>query len=350
MSTLEREAAEVQDRNEATAATARFLAAKRVFARLGVLPFLLIATVVTFSLLSDNFLTTRNLSNVARQSTYLVIVSMGQMVALIIAGLDLSVGTIVALTSVVTALVMAALNTAFPELVWMSVLGGVCAGMFAGAVMGMITGVGVALFKVPSFMMTLGLTSTGFGIALFLTSGMPVYGMPDSFGAVFGFGRLLTVPVPVYVTAILVLLMYILMSWTRFGRYLYAVGGNVKAARLSGVPTGRVQFLAHALCGLLAAISGVLLTARLGTGEANIGVSLPLESIAACVIGGVSLAGGMGRVGGVVLGALFIGLVQNGMNLARIDSYLQIVVIGILLILAVVADQIRNRIIAEIGK
>ena len=133
------------------------------------------------------------------------------------------------------------------------------------------------------------------------------------------------------------LLLLAVIVWTRLGRYFYAVGGNIKAARLSGIDTRLTLFLAYVLCGAMAAIAAILLTARLDTGEANIGATMPLESIAACVIAGVSLRGGIGRIENVVLGALFIGLVQNGMNLARIESYLQIVVIGALLILAVVA-------------
>ena len=126
------------------------------------------------------------------------------------------------------------------------------------------------------------------------------------------------------------------------GRYFYAVGGNIKASRLSGISTRFYLFMAYVLCGALAPVAGVLLTARLETGEANIGTSLPLDSIAACVIGGVSLRGGTGSLGNVVLGAVFIGLIQNGMDLAQIQSYLQEVVIGVLLILAVVADQLRQ--------
>jgi ribose transport system permease protein len=197
-------------------------------------------------------------------------------------------------------------------------------------------------------MMTLGMASIGFGIALYLTGGVPVYGMPQEFGDTFGFGSWLGVPAPVWVTVALIVLLYLLVNWTRLGRYFYAVGGNIKAARLSGIRTRLALFTAYVLCGGLAAISGLLLTARLETGEANIGASMPLESIAACVIAGVSLRGGVGRIENVVLGALFIGLIQNGMNLARIESYLQTVVIGALLILAVIADQFRLRYIANL--
>jgi ribose transport system permease protein len=316
--------------------------------RLGVLPFLLVIAVVIFTLMSDNFLTGRNLMNVARQSTYLAMVAMGQMLALLTGGFDLSVGTILAVTSVVGALAMASLHAAFPDMVWLAIAGGMLAGFLAGLSIGAVNGIGVAVFGVSPFMMTLGLASVGFGIALYLTGGVPVYGMPEAYGSIFGFGAFLGIPAPIYVTAALIVVMYVLLNWTRFGRYLYAVGGNLKASRLSGIHTRQILLLAYVLCGALATIAGLMLTARLETGEANIGTAMPLESIAACVIGGVSLRGGVGRLSGVVLGALFIGLVQNGMNLARIDSYLQTVVIGVLLILAVVADQIRLRVIAEL--
>lgn len=320
---------------------------KKAFIRFGVLPCLLIVSVIVFAAMSDNFLTVRNMISVLRQSSYLVVVSMGQMMALLIGGLDLSVGTIVALTSVVSVLAMTLVLGAFPDAVVLAIVAGMLAGLCAGSLLSLITGIGVAVFNVPSFMMTLGLTSTGFGIALYLSGGVPVYGMPEAYGRVLGYGDLFGIPAPVYVTLVIIALMYFVLNWTRLGRYFYAVGGNLKAARLSGINTGRIQIIAHTLCGALAALAGLMLTARLGTGEANIGTSLPLQSIAACVIGGVSLGGGFGRLGGVVLGALLIGLLQNGMNLARVDSYLQIVVIGILLILAVVADRIRQRVMME---
>ena len=290
---------------------------KFAFVRLGVLPFLLVIALVIFTLMSDNFLTGRNLMNVARQSTYLAMVAMGQMLALLTGGFDLSVGTILAVTSVVGALAMSTLSAAYPDMVWLAIAGGMLAGLLAGLSICVVNGLGVAVFSVSPFMMTLGLASIGFGIALYLTGGVPVYGMPEAYGSIFGFGCFFGIPSPIYVTAILIVAMYVLLNWTRFGRYLYAVGGNLKASRLSGIHTRRILLLAYVLCGALATVSGLMLTARLETGEANIGASMPLESIAACVIGGVSLRGGVGRLSGVVLGAIFIGLVQNGMNLAR---------------------------------
>ncbi len=321
---------------------------KQLFVRIGILPVLLVAAVVIFTVLSDNFLTGRNLMNVLRQSVYLTIVSLGQMLALLTGGFDLSVGTILALTSVVGALAMASAHAAMPEAIWLTIAIGCFAGIAAGTLIGAVNGVGVALFNVSPFMMSLGMASVGFGAALYLTGGVPVYGMPQTFGDVFGFGSVFGIPTPVVVAVVIIAVLWLFLNRTPYGRYFYAVGGNLKAARLSGVNTRLTLFWTYLLCGMMAAIAGMLLTARLDTGEANIGASMPLESIAACVIAGVSLRGGVGRLENVVLGALFIGLVQNGMNLARIESYLQTVVLGSLLILAVIADQLRLRFVASL--
>ncbi len=318
------------------------------FVQLGVLPFLLLIAVIVFTAMSDNFLTGRNIMNVLRQSTYLGLVAMGQMMALLTGGFDLSVGTILAVTSVVSATAMTAVFGAFPEAPAFAIAIGVLAGFSAGSLIGAANGIGVAIFNVSPFMMTLGMASVGFGIALYMTGGVPVYGMPDAFGTMFGFGQLFGIPAPIYFTLALLVIMFLLLNWTRLGRYFYAVGGNIKASALSGINTRLTLFLAYLLSGAMAAFAGLLLTARLETGEANIGAAMPLESIAACVIGGVSLRGGTGRVENVLLGAIFIGLIQNGMNLARIESYLQTVVIGVLLILAVIADQFRQRYIARL--
>ncbi len=321
---------------------------KRAFVKLGILPFLLLAALLIFTLMSENFLTMRNLTNVFRQSVYLTIVSIGQMLALLTGGFDLSVGTILALASVTGAMAMASAYAAMPDAVWLAITIGCLAGVAAGTLIGVVNGVGVAFFSVSPFMMSLGMASVGFGIALYLTGGVPVYGMPIEFGDTFGFGSVMGVPVPVAVAALLAAALYIFLYRTPYGRHLYAVGGNLKAASLSGINTRVTLLFTYVICAFLAAVAGILLTARLDTGEANIGASMPLESIAACVIAGVSLRGGTGRLENVVLGALFIGLVQNGMNLARIESYLQTVVLGALLILAVIADQIRLTYVATL--
>jgi ribose transport system permease protein len=335
-------------RNGRSAASLPLAWLKLVFVRLGVLPFLLIAALVVFSAMSDKFLTGSNLMSVVRQSTYLIIVSLGQMLALLTGGFDLSVGVIMALTSVVGALAMVAVYGALPDMGWLAMLAGASAGIAAGTMVGVVNGVGVALFKVSPFIMTLGVASIGFGFALDQTSGTPVYGMPQDFGEIFYYATWLDVPIPVYAALLAALALALVLYRMPLGRYFYAIGGNIKAAKLSGIQTGKVLFLTYVLCALMASIAGMLLTARMDTGEANIGASMPLESIAACVIAGVSLRGGIGRLENVVLGALFINLVQNGMNLARINSYLQMEVLGVLLILAVAVDQLRLRFMATL--
>lgn len=320
---------------------------RSLFLRLGVLPFMLAIAFVVFSTLSDQFLTVQNLVNLLRQSVYLILVSMGQMLALVTGGFDLSVGTVIAITSVISALAMQAFGAALPDAAWVVVIAGCVCGLLAGLAVGLVNGIGVAFIGVSPFIVTLGVQSIGFGFALFLTGGVPVSGMPAEFSELVGFGTLLGVPIPILVTAVCVAGMGVLMGRMPTGTHLLAVGGNAKAAALSGIDTRRVLLMAYLLCAGLAAVSGLLLTARVETGEANLGGSVALESIAACVIAGVSLRGGIGRVPNVVMGAIFIGLVQNGMNLASVGSYLQMVVLGTLLIVAVIADQVRHRMVAS---
>ncbi len=319
----------------------------RLFVKVGVLPFFLLGALVIFTLLSSKFLTGQNLINVARQSVYLVLVSMGQMLALVTGGFDLSVGTAIALTSVVSARGMVWLAGIFPDAIWLAILLGAFLGFGAALMVGLVNGIGVAYFEVSPFIMTLGVSSVGAGFALFLTGGVPVSGLPFEFADTFGFGRLWGIPVPVIIAVICIVIMWVLMARTRLGTQIYAVGGNIKAAHLSAINTRRTLLLAYMICALIASLTGLLLTARVESGEANLGGSIALESIAACVIAGVSLRGGIGRVENVVLGAFFIVLVQNGMNLAQVSSYMQMVLLGALLILAVIFDQIRYRIIMQ---
>ena len=332
--------------------SSRFVITKAVrtlFMKVGVLPFFLVAALVVFALVSGNFLSVQNLTNVARQSVYLVLVALGQMIALITGGFDLAVGTAIALTSVVSAIVMVTLAAMMPDTVWIAIILGCMAGLGSAFAIGCLNGIGIAQFGVSPFIMTLGVQSVGAGLALFLTGGIPIARLPKEFGYVFGFGRLFGMPVPVIIAVIAVIAIWILMNRTKLGAHLYAVGGNSKAALLSGVDTKRVLFIGYIICALLASLAGLLLTARVESGETNLGGTVALESIAACVIAGVSLRGGIGRVESVVLGAFFIVLVQNGMNVAQIGSYLQMVLLGCLLILAVILDQLRYRMLVGRG-
>ncbi len=314
-----------------------------IFVRGGVLPWFLVVAILVFSISTDNFLSSRNILTMLRQATYLTMVAMAQMVVLLTAGLDLSVGVMFAITSVVSSMVMVGVWSG-EGTGWGAIALGCAAGMGAGTLVGVFNGIGVAIFRVPPFMMTLAMASIVFGIALTITGGTPIYGMPTAFAEIFGYGKFITVPVPVWLTIAFIILMYVFINWSRMGRYLYALGGNLKASQLSGINTRLYLFLAYVVCAAITTFAALMLTARLESGESNIGANYPLLSISACVIAGVSLFGGTGRLPNVVLGAIFIILVQNGMNLLRINSYLQLVVIGILLILAVIGDNYRQKV------
>ena len=313
--------------------------------RVGALPFFLIAALVVFTLASSQFLTAQNIVNVARQSVYLVLVSLGQMIVLLTGGFDLAVGTTIALTSVISAMIMLSVMAAVPDSVGLIIAAGCLGAMAVALLIGLINGTGVAVFGVSPFIMTLGVQSVCAGVALFLTGGVPVTGFPHAFGDIFAFGRIFGVPITVAIAIVAILVVMVFLYGTRFGRHLYAVGGNVKAAKLSGINTTATLLIAYAASALLASIDGLLLTARVESGEANLGGTVALQSIAACVIGGVSLRGGIGRAEGVVLGAFFIVLIQNGMDLMQIGSYMQMVLLGVLLIMAVIVDQVRYRLL-----
>jgi ribose transport system permease protein len=318
-------------------------AALRTLSAVGILPILMILMIIYFGIREPRFVEPANIFNVSRQATYLSIVTLGQALVLISGGFDLSVGALIAATSVVTARYMANYYADHPEGELTAILVGVAAGLVVGLIVGLVNGVGVARFKVSPFIMTLGMASIGSGFALYYTGGSPVSGMPPTFTKVIGTGRWFGIPTPVYFAVALVALMYFLVNWTRLGRYVYAIGGNTRAAYLSGIPVGRYLALVYVICSLLTAFAGILLTARVSSGEPNLGLDIPLQSITAAVVGGVSLRGGEGRLLNAVLGAIFITLLTNGMNLIRMESYVQEIAVGVILIIAVIIDQIRDR-------
>ncbi|MEA2783231.1 MAG: ribose transport system permease protein [Rhodospirillaceae bacterium] len=321
-----------------------------IFANMGILPVLLIGAFIFFGTLEPRFLSSFNMFNVARQATYLTVAAMGQMVLLITSGFDLSMGSTTALTSVVAALVMTYFLGIDPNAVPLAIAAGIGAGLLVGVAVGAVNGIGVAVLNVPAFMMTLGMLSAVFGVALIMSGGAPIFGVPEEFKMWFGYGRLFDIPAPMYYTAMLFVVLYFVLNYTRMGRYLYAIGSNRRAAELSGISTRTHLFFAYVICGVMAACAGLLLMARAGTGEPTLGQKLVLEPIAACVIGGVSLFGGVGRLPNVILGAFFMSLLTNGMNLIRIESYAQQIVIGFVLVLAIVVDQLRLRYVASMGR
>ena len=319
------------------------------FIKAGVLPWFLGVALITFSFASDNFLTTQNILGVARHSSDLILVAMAQMVVMLTAGLDFSVGVILAMTSVVASMTMVALWSGYGS-GWEAIFIGCLAGLLVGACIGLVNGLGVAFLRVPPFIMTLGMSSIIFGLALTITGGIPIYGMPESFTNIFGYGTFLGISLTIWITLFFIILVYIFINMTKMGRYFYAIGGNIRAAELSGINVRIYIVSAYVFSSVITSFAALLITARLETGEPNIGASYPLLSIAACAIGGVSLLGGVGRVQNVVLGAFFIILIQNGMNLMRVGSYLQMVVIGVLLIVAISAEYFRQQMLSTLKK
>ncbi|TFL13132.1 ABC transporter permease [Pusillimonas caeni] len=299
-----------------------------------VLPGLFLVALLIFAFSAPGFFSLDNQLNVSRQSVYLMLVALAQLIVLVGGGIDLSVGTIVALSSISASLTMSGLYQNGEGSAEWAIAMGTGAALLVGAVVGLLNGIGTAVLRIPSFMMTLGMSSVVFGVALYLSGGVPIYGLPQEFGQAFGYGYFLGIPSPVLVVLLAIAAVYVLLEWTRYGRHLYAIGGNPRAATLSGVRTERATIMAFVLSGVLSALSGVLLTARLGTGEASIGTTFPLESIAACVIAGAALTGGVGRTLAVVAGTFLIVMVQNGMNLMQIGAYAQTMVVGALLIFA----------------
>ncbi|MBC57165.1 MAG: ABC transporter permease [Confluentimicrobium sp.] len=318
-----------------------------VFLANGILPFVLVAAIIFMGIAEPRFLSYDNLFNLGRHSTYLIIISVGQMLALLVRGIDMSVGSTVALVSVTTALAITGTAQAAPDAPGLAIVAGVAAGMLTGAVVGLINGIGIAVLSVSPFIMTVGMMSIATGVALTLSGGMPVYGMPREFGQIFSNASLNGLPVPVLYCIAVLLLGYYMLNWTVLGRRIYSLGGNLNATRLAGVNTTFFMVLTYVLCSVIVAFGAILLTARVNTGEATLGTTLLMESITACVIGGVSFFGGIGRISNVFLGAIFVTILTNGMNLLRIESYVQQIVLGVFLIAAVVVDQIRVRMLRQ---
>ncbi len=302
-----------------------------------------IAIFIFFAVKEPRFLKVQNFVNILRNSSYLVIISSAQMLVLVIGGFDLSVGSVIAVSSITTALTMIRVSSVFPGQIAFVIAVGIVAAVIVGALVGLINGVCVGVLKVPAFMVTLASMSIASGVALYITQGVPIYGMPDAFTRGFGRLDLLHIPIPVYISGIVVLALWFVLTWTKFGRSIYAIGSNIHAARVSGIPVGAITIITYTLAGALAAATGILLTARVGSGEGTMGETFVMDSIAAAVLGGVSLRGGIGRIYFVAVGAVFLSLVTNGLNILRVDSKLQTIIIGIILISAVALDRIRSK-------
>jgi ribose transport system permease protein len=307
-----------------------------------VITFLIVAIVAT-SLIEPRFLNRLNMINLSRNFSFLAIPALAQMLVMTAGGFDLSVGAVMAISSVLTATVMAAGLAEYPGMDLAVCLAALLAVILAGGTVGAINAALISGFSLSPFMVTLAMMSVLTGVVLFFTQGIPVYGVPDSFVDVIGRGQFLSLPIVLYITLAIIALVFVLQRFTPLGRHIYAVGSDLRSARLSGVSTCKTLFIAYTLAGILAGFTGFLMTARIGSGQGTIGTTLALETIAAAVIGGVSLRGGVGRAELVALAALFLVVVANMMNLVRVDSRFQTLVLGAVLITALAIEQLLLR-------
>jgi ribose/xylose/arabinose/galactoside ABC-type transport system permease subunit len=289
-----------------------------------------------------SFLTAGNLTNVLRQITYNAILAIGQTFVIITAGIDLSVGSLIELTGVVMASFANAMPFDGPLLVVATLFVGVGVGAFAG----FVNAVPVVTLNLPPFITTLAMMLMARGLAFKLAHGQPVPLASSAFNSI-GTGFVTGVPVPVLWLAVMVIVFAVLLTRTRFGRYVFAIGGNEEAARLAGIDVRLVKTLVYVISGGCAAIASLLLMAKFSSGSPNTGIGNELQSIAAVVVGGTSLAGGRGSVVTTFFGALLIGLLNNVMNLLNIESYTQDIVLGAVILIAVVVDELRKRYLAR---
>jgi len=278
--------------------------------------------------------------NVLRQTTYLAIITVGEMLVFLVGGFDLAIGAVVALTSIVAALTM---TSGISESSVVLTILGILGGLAVSTLVGLVNGLTVAVIRVAPFIVTVATMGISSGLALQLAGGTPVWGITKPFVEIFGSGSLYGVPNVVLIAVIILIIMHLLLNMTYLGRYFWAIGGNENAALLSGINTRKYTVLAYTLCGFFSGFTGVLLTARVGAGEPVLGGGLMLQAMAAAVIGGTKVGGGVGNIPGAVLGALFITLVGNAMNLANIGSYVQLMVMGCLLMFAIISDRYVRR-------
>lgn len=298
----------------------------------GFLILVLVALIFTVSI--DKFLTVSNLTNIALQTSLVAMISIGMTMTILMAGIDLSVGSVAALAGTICAGMMSRNGLPIP--------GAILIGIGVGIGLGLVNGVLTVFGKLPPFVTTLAMLGVGRGLTLVYTEGKPISGFERAFTNL-GTGYIGPIPIPVFIWIILLTVVFLVLRYSRFGLYIYAIGGNEETARLAGIRVRLVKMVVYAMSGALASISGILLTARLWSAQPQMGAGIELDAIAASVLGGVSLFGGVGSVVGASIGALIVGVLGNGLNLLRIPSYNQQVIKGIVFILAVVLDLYSKR-------
>jgi ribose transport system permease protein len=320
--------AEGQSKRPGISIAQRILKRPELFSFLGLVLLSLLMIVV-----SDRFLTSANLSNIARQISINAIMSVGMTCVILTGGIDLSVGAVLALSgTTIAGLMLHGIPMGLA----------ICGGLLVGIIIGMINGTLVSIGRMPPIIVTLAMTEIPRGIALIYTNGYPLSGLPDKY-AFFGRGSVCGIFVPIIFMILVYVVAYLLLSKWPFGRYVLAVGGNEEAARLSGIRVKRYKRLVYVVSGFTAAIAGVIMSSRLMSGEPNAGTGFEMDAIAAVVLGGTDIAGGRGHIIGTFIGAMMLGVLNNGLNLMGVSPYLQRIIKGAIIIAAILVSSTRNR-------
>lgn len=286
---------------------------------------------IILSISSESFLTTTNIMNILRQVSIIGIVAIGMSFVIITGGIDLSVGSIMALSAVV-ATSFAQADSSY------SLFIAIIIGITVGLACGLVNGVLVTKWKVAPFIATLGMMTAARGLAMVYTDGRPVIGLSDSYNNI-GSGYFLNVPIPIIIFVIIILIGIFLLNFTVFGRYVFATGGNEQSAKLSGIRVTSIKIGVYAIAGLLAGVGGIILSSRIMSGSPVLGEGYELDAIAAVVIGGTSLFGGVGSIIGTLIGVLIIGVMNNGLDLLNVSSYYQQILKGAIIVIAVLLDK-----------
>lgn len=299
---------------------------------------------IVLTMLSDKFFTAENGLNVLRQTAVNICIATGMTLVVLTAGIDLSVGSVLALCGAVAAGLLkngVALQS-LDLFIGFTVLGAVLVGIIIGYLSGLFNGFVITKFSVPPFVATLAMLTIARGLTMLYTKGQPISNLGSGF-AYIGTGSFIGIPVPVWIAAMVVLLAVFITQKTKLGRYIYAIGGNEVAAKYSGINISKVKMIVYALAGAFAAIGGIIVTSRLDSAQPNAGISYELDAIAAVVIGGTSLGGGRGTIWGTVMGAIIIGVLNNGLVLLNVSPFWQQVVKGAVILLAVIIDKIGDK-------
>ena len=289
---------------------------------------------VIFPTTRTTFLTPNNMFNILRQNASNLFLATGMTMVIILGGIELSVGSVIALSGCVAA--GCVVNLGLPEIV------GFLAAILVGAIVGMFNGLVICKTDIPPFIVTLASMNIAKGIALVYTQGAPIRCMTDAFKFP-GAGYVGPVPTPVILMVIVFVIAALMINRTQLGRHIYAVGGNAQAAKFSGINVSKVKFIVYTYTGIMAGIAGVVVASRLYSGQPTAGDGAEMDAIAAVVVGGTSMSGGSGRIGGTLIGVLIIGVLNNGLNLMGVDSNWQYIVKGLVILLAVYVDFIRNK-------